>query len=81
MAPSSTEIRTEIQKQAQAHYRGLEFTYQDFEATLNAVSDLNEIRTTDDSCSYSAAMPTTQTTDSRTSEINSTTALTHEQSS
>ena len=49
MSPSSTDIRNEIQEQAQAHYRGLEFTYQDFEAILNAASDLNEIRTTDDS--------------------------------
>lgn len=32
-----------------AHYRGLEFSYEDFEAILNAASDLNEIRTADDS--------------------------------
>lgn len=49
MPPESTEIRDETKAQAQAHYRGLEFTYGDFEAILNAVSELNEIRTTDDS--------------------------------
>ncbi|WP_336365231.1 hypothetical protein [Halalkalicoccus salilacus] len=49
MPPTSTEIRAEIQEQAQAHYRGLEFTYDDFEAILSAVSELNEIRTTDNS--------------------------------
>lgn len=49
MAPSSTDIRDEVREQAQAHYRGLEFTYRDFEAILNAASDLDEIRTTDDS--------------------------------
>lgn len=49
MAPTSAEIRTEIQEQAETHYRGLEFTYEDFEAILSAVSELDEIRTTDDS--------------------------------
>lgn len=49
MPPTPTEIRIEIQEQAQAHYRGLEFTYDDFEAITSSISDLNEIRTLDDS--------------------------------
>lgn len=49
MSPISAEIRTEIQEQAEAHYRGLEFTYEDFEAIVTSVSELDEIRTTDNS--------------------------------
>lgn len=49
MTPTPTDIRGELTEQAQAHYKGLEFAYEDFEAILNSASELNEIRSTDDS--------------------------------
>lgn len=49
MGPQSEEIRREVIERAESHYRGLEFSYQDYEDIVNSVSELNEIRTTDDS--------------------------------
>jgi hypothetical protein len=47
--PNSEEIRDEVIARAESHYRGLSFTYEDFEAILQSMSALEAVRSTDDS--------------------------------
>ncbi len=49
MPPAADDIKQEMMEQAEAHYRGLSFSYDEFESVLNVTSDLTEIHSYDTS--------------------------------